>query len=393
MKIPAEVLAVMGTLNEHGYESYVIGGAVRDALLNRPVHDYDLTTDALPEEMLKVFRRRFPVIPTGIKHGTVTVISGKMPVEVTTYRADSIYSDHRHPDAVTFTRNIQDDCARRDFTVNALCCTADSEILDFFDGQSDLKNGIIRCIGRPEDRLNEDALRILRAVRFAARFGFAIEPETSKALYAKKDTLAWVSRERIRSELLGLLSAPLCGQYLQDYRPVFEVFLPEIQSMSEESWGNTCAECDRASDPLVRLALLFKDFDDPEAVLRRLTCSTAEIRTVLDLITHRDIPLKTRIDVRRCLRDITADYPQYLAFRKALDPALDDAYLSKLYEEILQDGDCVHLKDLAVNGNDIMTLGYKGKGIRDALNRVLNAVIDETVPNEKQALLNFLRQP
>lgn len=383
MRIPDEVLRLMKKLNEHGHECYVIGGAVRDALLQRPVHDYDLTTDALPEEMLAIFRPEYTVLPTGIKHGTVTVISNKMPVEITTYRADGDYTDHRHPDAVTFTRSLREDCARRDFTINAMGCSATLEICDFFGGQEDLKNGIIRCIGVPQDRLDEDALRILRAIRFAARFGFTIEAATSAALFEKKDLLACVSRERIRSELIGLLSAPHVSYYLLTYRDIFAGFLP-----IEETLAKACDMCD--PDPLVRLAILLSNTPSAEKLLRALKCSTNEIHTVLTMITHKDMPADSRIDVRHILNQITCAPSQYIAFRCALDPAVNKEALTAIADTILKNHDCISLKALAVNGNDLKEAGISGKDIGLSLHKALQAVINDELPNTKKAILEWL---
>ena len=391
MVIPDEVLRLMNKLNEHGYECYAVGGSVRDALMGRPVHDYDLTSDALPKEMMKVFRPEYTVLPTGIKHGTVTVLSGKWPVEITTYRADGGYSDHRHPDSVTFTRSIREDCARRDFTINAMCCSADSEILDFFGGQEDLKNGMIRCIGVPQHRLDEDALRILRAIRFAARFGFTIEPATSAALFEKKELLAWVSEERIQSELTGFLSAPHVSAYLTDYREIFLQILPELSTVSTERWAELAESCGRCkADPAVRLALLLYDAEKPESIMRRLKYSTAEIRTVQALLDNKELPISTRIDMRRCMNRVSCDFEQYIDFRCAADPSLRKDALTALYRTVTEAGDCVSLKDLAVNGSDLKAAGLSGKAIGTSLHDALEAVMEDRLENTKEAILKWL---
>ena len=196
LEIPAYVKVLMDQLNDSGYECYIVGGAIRSMLLGLPVHDYDLTTNALPAQMKNVFTSN-KTIDTGLKHGTLTVLSSHHPIEITTYRKDSTYQDHRHPDAVQFTSAIEEDCARRDFTINAFCYNDNDGILDFFDGRQDLKNHILRCIGDPSQRFEEDALRILRAVRFASQLHFEIEENTKNAIFAKKNLLSYISLERI----------------------------------------------------------------------------------------------------------------------------------------------------------------------------------------------------
>ncbi|MBQ1447427.1 MAG: CCA tRNA nucleotidyltransferase, partial [Solobacterium sp.] len=202
--LPAEILRLIGKLNEAGYEAYAVGGCVRDALLKRPTHDYDLTTDALPEEIHRIFQNEH-IIDTGIKHGTVTVITGSIPVEITTYRTESAYHDHRHPDRVSFTRSLKEDCARRDFTINAMAYHPETGIVDWFHGMNDLQAKVIRSVNDPRERFNEDALRILRAVRFAAQLGFRIEEKTAQAVLDMKQDLQYISAERIEAELQKLL--------------------------------------------------------------------------------------------------------------------------------------------------------------------------------------------
>ena len=219
MELPDYVLKLLKQLNEHGYEAYVVGGAVRSYLLHLPIHDYDLTTNAMPLEIKEVFHD-FHTIDTGIQHGTVTVIIDHHPIEITTYRKDSGYQDHRHPDHVEFTSALEEDCKRRDFTINALCYHPDTGIIDFFHGLDDIRNKIIRCIGDPEKRFNEDALRILRAIRFCARLSFSIEPHTREVLFAMKDTLSYVSAERITQEFTGTLQSRGISMVMEDEREV-----------------------------------------------------------------------------------------------------------------------------------------------------------------------------
>ena len=229
INIPQKAEQILRTLNGAGYEAYVVGGCVRDSILNRVPGDWDITTSALPEETMGVFGDR--AIPTGLKHGTVTVCWPSGRVETTTFRRDGVYADHRHPEQVTFTPDLTEDLARRDFTVNAMATDLRGTVYDPFDGQADLQEGILRCVGDPERRFSEDALRILRCLRFAAVLGFSIEPETGKALTACRDLLREITPERIREELTKLLCGPWAASVLRRYPDVIGAVLPEILPM------------------------------------------------------------------------------------------------------------------------------------------------------------------
>lgn len=235
IKIPKNVKTAITLLNQNNYECFLVGGAVRNALLNEPIHDYDLTTSATPYQTMEVFKD-YRVIETGIKHGTVTVRIDHENIEITTYRLDSTYSDHRRPDKVEFTTSLKEDCSRRDFTINAMAYHPSIGLKDYFDGQSDLNKKIIRTVNEPNQRFEEDALRILRAVRFSSRLGFKIEPCTKRAMIQTKEDLKYVSVERIATELFGILSSEHVDLGLLDNRMILEVILPEIKPYSNKEY-------------------------------------------------------------------------------------------------------------------------------------------------------------
>lgn len=388
LKIPSYVLQLMHILETNGYECYVVGGAVRSLLLNLPVHDYDLTTNALPDQMKQVFRN-YHTLETGIQHGTITVIIDHHPVEITTYRKDSAYKDHRHPDHVEFTSAIKEDCARRDFTINAFCYNPKTGILDFFHGKEDLENKVIRCIGNPHRRFEEDALRLLRAVRFAAQLNFHIESETSKALLEKTDSLSYVSVERIREEFTGYLKSPGCSSLFSPYHTLFETFLPELKDISDTDtkWLLERWNCSN-NDALCRFALLLTlpVFPNPRSIMRRMKFSNKETDAVSDMILHKEDPVDNKIAIKHLLYKLEAPFKDYLHYRSALDLKNYDAVLS-LYQSIIENNEACSLKQLAITGTDLVSLDYKGKAISDELHHLLMDVIDEKMPNDHDILL------
>lgn len=389
--LPDYVLKAMNALNQSGYECYVVGGAIRSALLHLPVHDYDLTTNALPEEMKKVFRN-WHTFDTGIQHGTITVLSNHHPLEITTYRKDSDYKDHRHPDSVSFTSRIEEDCSRRDFTINALCYHPEKGILDFFHGREDLQSHIIRCIGDPYRRFDEDALRILRAIRFAAQLGFTIEKETSSAILSLKATLSFVSTERINEEFSRYLTSPGCASLFRPCLAVFSSFLPELKCLTEKEAEDLSKQLTEASCILhVRLAVLLSSscFENPKKVMRRMKYANADIQAVSQLIEMKDRPLQTLPDLRHILRDLKVPFDEYLAYRTAIGFSNADK-VRQMYERIVVDHLCCSLKDLAINGKDVMAKGYRGKEISLVLNEILEEVLSGNIPNDRQQLLSLL---
>lgn len=391
MEIPAYVNTLLRQLNAHGYEAYVVGGAVRSSLLHEPIHDYDLTTNALPEEILQVFSD-FHCIPTGMQHGTITVVIDHHPIEITTYRKDSTYEDHRHPDKVEFTSALKEDCERRDFTINALCYHPDTGILDFFNGEKDLHDKVIRCIGEPERRFEEDALRILRAIRFASRLSFRIEPHTSEVLLAKKETLNYVSIERINEEFTGMLRGKGASVCMEDYREVIEVFIPELKALNAEAYKEMCSRLEEETTARadVRLAVILYALHDNDAarrILKRLKYANIFIHTITNLLRTADEPYDSNIHFRLVLSHMKTDVDTFFAFHKANDKGISMTEKRQQYAALTNDAYCWNLKDLAINGSDLIHLGYKGTAIGEKLNALLNDVIHERIPNKKDALL------
>ncbi|MCI6745374.1 MAG: CCA tRNA nucleotidyltransferase [Anaerolactibacter massiliensis] len=393
--LPSYVRKALRALNDAGYEAYVVGGAVRSWLLGTEIHDYDLTTSALPEEMEQVFHEQ-KIIETGIRHGTITVLFGRKPVEITTYRTETSYEDHRHPDQVSFTRSLKEDCARRDFTINALCYGLKDGLIDFYGGKEDLQNFLIRTVGDPEQRFEEDALRVLRALRFAAQLGFEIEPETREALKKHFPDIHYVSIERISSELDKILAAPYARSVLQDYTPQFLQLFPELEEYDESTWKTIMEAISRSpADSVIRMALLMDPLKDPEradSVLVRLKFSNDYRDQIRSLLRCSDMPAATRIDLRWLLNRLTVSFNTYLSFRCARDPDLDRKALSALHASMVHDHDCCSIKQLEVNGRDMQALGLRGEAISIGLNTLLKEVIEDQIPNEKAALMKRLKE-
>jgi tRNA nucleotidyltransferase (CCA-adding enzyme) len=394
IKLPSYVEDLIKRLNEHNKECYVVGGAIRSMLLGLPVHDYDLTTNALPDEMEEIFSD-YHTIETGIQHGTLTVISDHHPIEITTYRKDGEYKDHRRPDQVIFTTAIQEDCARRDFTVNAFCYDGKGEIRDFFNGMEDLHNHVIRCIGDPYRRFEEDALRILRAIRFAAQLNFTIEENTSRALRSKKEELHFVSMERIHEETAGFLRARSCADLLDVYRDVFSVFLPEIRNIPEAQWQETLEAMKRSvNDDDIRLALLLSNdaFEDPHRILNRLKYSNADSRKIQALLKYEDADVSSKPALKKLLSKLPCLFADYVNYLSAKKPYFKKEEVLSLYHEIQNNQECYTLKQLALNGRDLIAIGYKGKRISEELNHLLDQVMEEVLPNEKDILIHTARE-
>lgn len=437
MKTDKNTEQVLNELEKHGFEAYMVGGCVRDSIMGRECHDIDITTNARPEEILAVFSG-FKVVPTGIKHGTVTVFCGDVPYEITTYRIDGEYTDCRRPENVEFTADITADLARRDFTINAVAMDRNGCLVDPFDGISDMKAGIIRCVGAPEKRFGEDALRIMRAVRFASQLGFTIEEETSAAVHRMKDLLQKISHERIRDELDKLVCGRSCISVLLEYSDVITAVIPEFKPSigldqctpyhKYNVWEHTVRAVSFApeNDVKMRRTLLFHDIGKPaclkfdetgrghfkqhdrvgaeitEKVMKRLRYDTKSISYSTALIANHSKKLRSRADVKKMMYRIGDELFLALTEMKKCDNSAKNDFvieenavfdrLAGIGREIIANNECRSLKGLAVNGSDLLGLGLKGAEIGKMQQRLLELVMEDELPNEKDKLLKYAEQ-
>lgn len=438
--LPEQVEYIIDTLNQAGFEAYAVGGCVRDCLMGRNPDDWDITTSAEPGQVKKLFRR---TIDTGIQHGTVTVLLGKAGYEVTTYRIDGEYEDNRHPKEVAFTKSLEEDLKRRDFTVNAMAYHPREGLTDLFDGIGDMERKCIRCVGMPEERFSEDALRIMRCVRFSAQFGYSIEEETGRAAKKLADNLRDISAERIRVELVKLLISSHPDYLRKMYElGMTRVILPEFDLCMETEQNNphhcyTVGEHTLQSlkevraDKVLRLSMLLHDIGKPltrttdktgkdhfkrhpresarlaEDILRRLKFDNDTLHKVCRLVEYHDWSIDLESDVkistvRRLIAKIGEDaFPDMFEINRADLMAQSDYLreeklakqerLEKLYREIRERKECLSLKDLAVNGRDLIGKGLKpGRELGEILQRMLQDVLEDPVHNEKEYLLNNL---
>ena len=390
---PDSVQAVLNSLHKAGHEAYIVGGCVRDCLLDNQPKDWDVTTSALPEQTeqaalaagLKTFR-------TGIQHGTISVLSDGVTVECTTFRVDGDYKDSRHPESVKFTPSLVEDLARRDFTVNAMAATPAEngwEIIDPFDGQVDLQAGIIRCVGNPIKRFGEDALRILRGVRFAVRLGFTIEDKTANAMYASAGGLKNISRERVREELMGILQSPdpESAIKIMKKRGILGHVFPHADVTSAAKGVNSLP----AGGPLLRLAYLLYNVPDTavQATLSDLKFSGNDSRYVRVILSLRGERLE---NTPLFAREMIALYGSYTIPALALRAyrGEDTLALSQTVREQWDRGVCVRVSDLAVNGSDLAAIGIpKGREMGNILNALLAEVMKNPDLNTKDALLDL----
>ena len=371
-------------LENLGFECYAVGGCVRDSLLGQSPNDWDLTTSATPPEMIAAFAD-CRVIETGAKHGTITVLYKKEPLEITTFRQDGDYADNRHPTSVTFSKTVNDDLSRRDFTVNAMAYHPEKGLIDLFGGQEDLRAGVIRCVGNAETRFHEDGLRILRAVRFASALGFDLEENTSHAVRNCAFLLDGIAKERIREEWNKLLLGKTPAVILHDYPEVVARFLPEILPLAPQTLDFLAVP---PLDLSLRLSLLFKSAKDARGALDRLRYDRDTQEKTVALCELQEKPLDlTEVGLRRLLRDHPAEtVARLLAVSECKGKETHEA--KELLQTILLRGDCISLSALAVGGNDLIALGIPaGKQVGALLDDLLDRVIDGSLPNEKAALL------
>lgn len=437
IKLPPQVNKTLTMLETYGHSGYIVGGCVRDSLLCLNPDDYDITTSALPKEIEKVFEEE-KVIETGIKHGSITVIIEDMPIEITTYRIEGNYRDHRHPDFVRFTNRLEDDLSRRDFTINALAYNPNSGIVDCFNGKADIEAGIIRCVGDGNLRFNEDALRILRALRFSSVLGFHIEDNTKSAAFNNKDLLKTVSSERVYSELIKLLCGKNVRQVIMSYAKIIAVVIPELLPMIDFDQQNPHHLYDLLEhtarvventppNPILRLAALFHDIGKPASftidscgvghfhghgkkgeilayeILTRLKIDKYTKEQVVKLVScHDDYISCSHKSVRRAMNRLTPPLFFMLLDLKRADNLAQNiaefnhlqeyAELEKLGKQILAEEQCFTLKSLAIKGKDMLELGMKDRQVGQMLELALDAVIDGKVQNSREALIEFVKE-
>ncbi len=433
IRIPEQVSTILAKLQESGYEAYIVGGCVRDALLGREPNDWDITTSALPMDVKRIFVK---TVDTGLQHGTVTVLAGGKGYEVTTYRVDGVYEDGRHPKTVTFTPSLREDLQRRDFTINAMAYREPGVLVDLFGGQKDLADGVIRAVGDPVQRFSEDALRILRAIRFSAQLGYRIEDETLRAASELAVNLRKISAERIRVELEKTITSDHPALLRTAHEAgITAMFLPEFDQCMETRQNNphhcyTVGEHILKSmelirnDRILRLTMLLHDVGKPaclttdeqgidhfyghqevsasmaQAILKRLKYDNDTIRKVVKLVRCHDMQIRlTAPAVRKAVVKIGEDlFPLFLEVKQA-DLLAQSTYqredkqeildeVKRLYAEIIGHGDCLNLKHLAVNGSDLVRMGVRpGREVGDILARMLNDVLDVPSHNDKDYLL------
>ena len=439
MDMPKNVDTAINLLQSAGFEAYAVGGCVRDSLLGKIPNDWDITTSAKPEDMKSVFIN-FHCIDTGIKHGTVTVVIDGEPLEITTFRLDGEYEDNRHPKSVTFTSNLGADLGRRDFTVNAMAYSKMTGTVDLFGGQNDLKNGIIRCVGDPDRRFNEDALRILRALRFASALDFEIEEKTAQSLLKNRTLLGNISEERIAKELLKLVCGKGAKRILTDFAPVLFEILPELQSMYKNSHDNPhhCYDIYEHTliavesidpEPTLRFAMLLHDCGKPAVkkfdengvahfyghqrisaeisaqILARLKVSNKFRDEILFLVSNHDrwelyentekmprylskFGLDGVLKLLKVMRaDVLAQSPEY---RYRLDQIADAEEIAKNLEA---QKPCLSLRELQINGRTLMDIGIpQGRKLGAVLAQLLDEVIDGVTKNTQEALTTRARE-
>lgn len=440
INIPDNANYILDKLNQAGFEAYVVGGCVRDSILGKTPSDWDVTTSAKPEEVKRIFRR---TVDTGIKHGTVTVLLDKESYEVTTYRIDGDYGDGRHPDSVLFTDKLKEDLRRRDFTINAMAYNDRDGLVDIFGGIGDIEKKLIRCVGVPDERFSEDALRMMRAVRFSGQLGYEIDEDTLKAIEAHSSDLRKISAERIRDEFVKLLISEHPEKLRIAYRTgLTKVFLPEFDTMMRtkqihphhmydvgEHTIHAVMEIDAEKD--LRLAMFFHDIAKPPCltvdkegithfhghpemgakmtvdIMRRLRFDNDTIERVSRLVKFHDYGNGmdiTKKVTRRAMRKMGKDiFPAFLKIKRA-DILSQSMYLREeklaelghfagYYEEIIRDEECTGLKELAVNGSDLIAHGMSpGRELGETLNKLLDRVVDNPKLNEKSKLLELVDQ-
>lgn len=434
-ELPDYVLYVLKKLGSRGFEAYIVGGCVRDLMIKKVPDDFDIATNALPYEIKNCFEEH-KIIDIGEKHGTVAIMIDSRKIEITTYRIDGIYSNNRHPDKVTFSCNLLDDLKRRDFTINAMAMNSNGELIDNFNGRYDLKNKIIRAVGDPKQRFNEDALRILRALRFASQLGFYPDEKTDGAIHRYANLIKNISAERIREEFIKILLGDNAEEILREYCDVIEVFIPEIKKLygfkqyspyhKYDVWEHTIhAVGASVPEKNIRTAMFFHDIAKPDCfktdkngrghfkghavksaemtsdILKRLRFSSKDIKDIVCIIYHHSDDLNNKSEIKLLMNKIgVKEFMDLINVQRADSMAKQEFcrerlkksdWQEKTAKEIIQNNECFTLKDLAVNGNDLIKMGFKGKENGQMLEHLLEEVIFENLQNDKKAIMNYIK--
>lgn len=436
-KLSKKVTLAMEKLEDAGFEAYLVGGSLRDILMGREVHDFDITSSAKPEEVMEVFSD-FKVIPTGLKHGTVTVLVEDEPLEITTFRSESGYSDGRHPDSVSFAKSVEDDLGRRDFTMNAMACRINGELFDLFGGQKDIADKLVRTVGNAKERFSEDGLRILRAIRFAAVLGFEVEAGTKNAIHQMGYMIEKVSEERIVSEFNKIMLSEKPSTYLREYKDIICIFIPELEACIGfdqknhhhvyDVFEHTLRVVDNMPPKLsLRLATLFHDISKPicfeigsdgeghfyghasksaemaENILRRLKYDNVTITDVCQLVKYHDHQIENSDKIiKRMLRRLgEKGFFDILDLKRAdnLGQSEEFRYRQDILQElensarrILDEKACFSIKDMAINGSDLIKLGMvQGPEIGEVLEMLLDRMISGEIKNDRQELIACLK--
>lgn len=431
INIPDDARKIILVLEMAGYEAYVVGGCVRDSLIGKEPNDWDICTSATPDQVIEVFKG-CQIIPTGLQHGTVTIISNGNGYEVTTFRVDGEYEDFRRPKNVRFVKRVKEDLSRRDFTINAMAYSDSAGIVDYFGGTTDLMNRVVSCVGNPEDRFNEDALRILRALRFSSVLGFTISPETSNAIHQCKHLLASISRERVAKELCLMLKGENILNVLLEYPDIIAEIIPEMKQCIGFEQNNKYHQYTvyehiahavanyTGDDVSVNVALLLHDIGKPlcytedergghfyghnipgcdiaEQILQRLKFDNKTKHEVLEIILYHDAVIEpTEKTIRRWLNKIGAERFSQLMEHRIADilahaEGTQESRIERwkleteLCKKIIEEQQCFSLKDLKINGNHILSLGVSGVVVGETLRHIMDAVIDCKIENELDA--------
>ncbi len=437
--LPENVKTIIECLNKNSFEAYIVGGCVRDSILGLTPHDWDICTNAKPEQIKRCFKE-FRTFDSGIKHGTISVVMDKEIFEVTTYRIDGEYTDNRHPESVTFTDDITRDLTRRDFTVNAMAYNESNGVIDSFGGMEDLTNRIVRCVGNPDERFKEDALRIIRALRFASVYNMEIEKNTSDSIFKNAHLLSNIAVERIATEFNKLLCGNGAERILNKYSQVISVFIPEIIPLfnfeqhsrhhDKDVWKHTTRSVSSIEkNPVLRMTMLLHDIGKPDAckmgeeghcyfighpkiseekanaILHRLKYSSDFIKTCLLLVKYHDVRYSgKKKQMKHIMNAIGEQNAIYLLKVQRADILAQSDYMreeklskldiaEKVYDEVIAEKECFTLKQLAINGNDLIKAGITdGKTIGRILNYLLDLVIEEKMINEKSHLLRKAKE-